>query len=184
MLDLPLILLLGLPLLQGAGEWIAMKRLGTLARSHRVEWTFFAANVPYWLLIVCGILEYRYTPASPGFVELLAGAALATLGVVLRIRCHFELRGGFSPFVTITPNQQLITGGVYRHLRHPMYLGSLLLLIGLPMVVGATYAWAFSLLACVGLLCRIHAEERLLLEHLPGYDDYSRATWRLVPLVW
>jgi len=163
---------------------IAMARLGTLTRPHELEWTFFAANVPYWLLLVCGTLEHSLAPIRASFLALVVGTSLAVLGIAFRIRCHFELRGGFSPFVAIAPNQQLVTGGLYKHVRHPMYLGSLLLLAGLPLVVAATYAWAFSLLAALGLLCRIRSEERLLTDQMPGYDAYAHATWRLVPLVW
>lgn len=184
MSPIPTALLLGLPIAQGLGELYAMRRLGTFARPHRPEWTFFAVNIPYWLLVICALIEKWQAPSNPSAATILVGVALAVSGIAIRMHCHFYLREAFSPFVEPPQSQRLVSSGLYSAIRHPMYLGSLLLLLGLPLIVAAKYAWALSLVAFVGLLFRIQSEEQMLTDHLAGYVDYARTRWRLAPYVW
>lgn len=81
--------------------------------------------------------------------------------------------------------QTVVETGPYRLVRHPGYLGSLLIWTGfalssrsLPVVVGVTGVVVHA----YGR--RIDAEEQLLDRDLPGYGDYRRRTWKLIPLIW
>lgn len=64
-----------------------------------------------------------------------------------------------------------------------MYLGTILLFVGIPFVLGATWAWGFSALGVVGTAVRTRKEEALLAQELPGYREYMQRTWRLLPHV-
>jgi protein-S-isoprenylcysteine O-methyltransferase Ste14 len=64
-----------------------------------------------------------------------------------------------------------------------MYVGTILLFIGMPLVVGVTWAWIFSALGMGGILLRIRKEEQFLSTELVGYREYMRNTWRLLPYV-
>jgi len=81
--------------------------------------------------------------------------------------------------------QRVVDTGPYRVVRHPMYAGAALLLIGMPLWLGST---AGALLAAlpIGLLAfRIRIEERFLARELSGYEAYARRVrYRLVPFVW
>ncbi len=81
--------------------------------------------------------------------------------------------------------QRVVDTGPYRIVRHPMYGGAILLMVGMPLWLGSI---AGALLAGVpvGILAlRTLAEERLLRRDLHGYEDYARRVrWRLVPFVW
>ncbi|MCC6849298.1 MAG: isoprenylcysteine carboxylmethyltransferase family protein [Deltaproteobacteria bacterium] len=81
--------------------------------------------------------------------------------------------------------QRVVADGPYAVVRHPMYAGATLLLVGMPLWLGST---AGALAACVPialLVVRIGIEERFLRGALPGYDAYAgRVRSRLVPGVW
>jgi protein-S-isoprenylcysteine O-methyltransferase Ste14 len=79
----------------------------------------------------------------------------------------------------------LIDRGPYRSVRHPGYLGSLLIWIGFALTSRSVPVVALTsgLLGAV-YIRRISAEEQLLHRTLPGYTAYSRRTRRLIPLVW
>lgn len=184
MSDLPTVLAVAIPLAQGLAEKAAMVRTGTDTRRRQPEWTFYAVNIPYWLLITLGIAEHWSRPTHPGWPMVLIGASLAAAGVAIRVVCHYQLAGGFSPFVELAPEHQLIDTGLYRRVRHPMYLGTLLMLVGLPLLLASRVAGGCAAVATVGLVVRITKEERLLRDQLPGYAEYMQHTWRVLPGMW
>ncbi len=184
MLDLPTLLAITLPCGQAAGEWFAMRRTESIRRERHPEWTFYAVNIPYWLMITLGITEHVRRSTSPSTTDLLLGTVLACSGIALRIACHFQLAGGFSPYVELGKSHRLVTNGLYRYVRHPMYVGSLMLFAGLPLILASPISWLMAALAGIAFVFRIGKEERLLSKHLPGYQDYMARTWRLLPYVW
>jgi protein-S-isoprenylcysteine O-methyltransferase Ste14 len=76
----------------------------------------------------------------------------------------------------------LVAHGLYRVMRHPIYTGDLLLLLGLELALNS---WAVIGLVAVAVYVRQQAirEERDLLERIPGYDQYCRRTARFVPFL-
>jgi len=79
----------------------------------------------------------------------------------------------------------VIDTGVYSVVRHPMYTGAALLLVGMPLWL-ESYAAALLAIIPIGLLTvRILFEERFLRRELKGYEAYTgRVPWRLIPLLW
>jgi len=80
---------------------------------------------------------------------------------------------------------QVITTGPYALVRHPMYVGCILVLVGIPLLLGSS--WAFLPVGVVALLLviRIVFEDRMLREELPGYEEYAGQTrHRLIPGIW
>lgn len=82
-------------------------------------------------------------------------------------------------------HQSVVSTGVYSVVRHPMYAGGLLLMVGLPLWL-ESYAGALFTIVIVALLtARIMLEERFLRDELPGYTDYmQQVRYRLVPFLW
>ena len=111
------------------------------------------------------------------------GSALAVAGLWLFWRSHKELDIQFSPMLELKENHKLITHGVYKNIRHPMYTAvfmlslSQLLLIG-NWVVGPAYFLTFFFL----YVLRVKYEEKLMLEHYGDeYSAYMKRTGRLLP---
>lgn len=82
-------------------------------------------------------------------------------------------------------SHQVITNGPYRIVRHPMYAGVILGVLGLPLLLGSWWA-----LIPAGLLAGLFAvrtalEDRMLIQQLPGYTAYAQRTrYRLIPGIW
>lgn len=80
---------------------------------------------------------------------------------------------------------QVAEGGLYRHVRHPMYAGLVLIMAGLCIWLGSTAALIATLVPTALLVARILFEERMLRTKLAGYGEYAeRVRWRLLPGVW
>lgn len=76
-------------------------------------------------------------------------------------------------------------GGPYRYLRHPGYLGSILLHLGVPFMLNSLWALIPAILVALVLVVRTRLEDKTLRSELPGYREYAeRVRYRLLPGVW
>jgi protein-S-isoprenylcysteine O-methyltransferase Ste14 len=76
----------------------------------------------------------------------------------------------------------LVAAGIYRYVRHPIYLGDLLLVLGLELALNSWLVLGALLLAAY-IHRQTRGEERKLLVTLPGYADYCRRTTRFLPFI-
>ncbi|MBN1224392.1 MAG: isoprenylcysteine carboxylmethyltransferase family protein [Candidatus Aminicenantes bacterium] len=77
------------------------------------------------------------------------------------------------------------TTGPYRFVRHPMYVGVILICVFIPLSLGSLYALIPSALIIILFILRTFQEDRTLHEELPGYKEYAqRVLYRLLPGVW
>ena len=111
------------------------------------------------------------------------GCLLMTLGQMLRIVAIFTLRRQFTVRVSIIKDHKIIDTGIYRIVRHPAYLGSLLTFLGAGL---ALENWitliVLFFLPLAATVYRIGVEERALLDHFgAAYQAYARRTRRLIP---
>lgn len=110
------------------------------------------------------------------------GVALFALGGALRIAPVFALGERFSGLVAIQPGHALVTGGLYRVIRHPSYLGLLVSSLGWALAFRSGVGVALTALLLLPLVARIRAEEALLAAQFGAeYEAYRARTWRLVP---
>ncbi len=146
-----------------------------------------------WVLVplaLIGLLD-GYLPALADRMEFWTldgdvlrwfGVALYALGGVLRIAPVFTLGERFSGLAAIQPGHELVTGGLYRVIRHPSYLGLLVNALGWGLAFRSSVGVALTALMVPPLLARIRAEETLLGERFgDAYQAYRARTWRLIP---
>jgi protein-S-isoprenylcysteine O-methyltransferase Ste14 len=108
---------------------------------------------------------------------------LVLLGLWIAIWARVTLGGNWSSRVTLKEDHELIQRGPYRVVRHPIYSGLLLMILGTAILVGRTGGF-FALLICFfGFWVKARREELLLTKHLPGYSEYMARTKALVPFV-
>ena len=142
---------------------IVVSTLGVMAFSafdHRMGWS----SVPAWVSVV-------------GDVLVAAGLAIASLVVVQNAYAAATVR--------VEENQQLANDGVYKRVRHPMYIGALIMMLGVPLALGSYWGLLFVPLSVLVFALRILDEERMLTQELGGYREYTQQVrYRLVPHVW
>ena len=129
-------------------------------------------------------LSFAAYPLGAG--PLAAGAMCLGIGLWLFYRSHADLGTNWSVTLEVRENHRLITHGVYRHIRHPMYLAIALYSIGEALVIPNWIAGPSNLIAFAILLAlRLPAEERMMVEEFGGeYAQYAARTNRLIPGVW
>jgi protein-S-isoprenylcysteine O-methyltransferase Ste14 len=90
-----------------------------------------------------------------------------------------------SRVIEIQDEQKLIDAGLYSFVRHPMYLGSIILYGFAPLVLGSFYALIPMVFIPILLIIRIRNEEKVLINGLKGYDEYiKKVRYRLLPFIW
>jgi protein-S-isoprenylcysteine O-methyltransferase Ste14 len=122
----------------------------------------------------------------PGAAAFVAGIAIFVTGAVLRGWSFLTLGKYFSYVIEVSPDQQVVTAGPYRAVRHPTYAGGMLIFIGIGL---ASANWAgltaITLLPLAIVVWRIRIEENALVTTLgERYRGYAGQHKRLVPLVW
>ena len=117
---------------------------------------------------------------------VVAGLTVAWAGMLLRLWSVLTLGRLFTTTVVVRPEQAVVTSGPYRIVRHPSYLGVLILLAGFGLSLGDLASVAVMVvLPALGLIWRIRVEEAALRDGLgDSYVEYCRGRSRLVPWIW
>jgi protein-S-isoprenylcysteine O-methyltransferase Ste14 len=114
-----------------------------------------------------------------------AGVVLFAVGAVLRLWPIHVLGDRFSGLVAIQPEHTLETGGIYRTIRNPSYLGMLTITLGWALSFRSVVGVMLATLLIPPLMARMDAEETLLLARFGAeYEAYRARTWRLIPGIW
>jgi len=114
-----------------------------------------------------------------GLVGILAGSAVVTEALCENAYATMVVRH------QAEREQRVVDTGLYRWVRHPMYAGLVLVLVGIPLWLGSVAGVVVSIVPIVVLIVRILHEERLLAGKLHGYDRYRlRVRSRLIPGIW
>lgn len=145
---------------------------------------WFAGAVLPVLWIATPLLSFADYPLYPA--AFWGGVVLFLLGLWLFYRAHADLATNWSVSLDIRENHTLITTGVYRRIRHPMYASIFLLAFGQALfvpnwIVGPIYLCAFALL----FFLRVGPEESMMLQRFGGdYESYMKNSKRLIPGIW
>ena len=183
----PLIALTAITIVLGVASLFTEGHIGSGVREDRSN---------RWVIAALGALGFAdaYLPAYTDQHDILTfggegvrwfGVTLYAVGGVLRIAPVFVLGRRFSGLVAIQPDHRLVTGGIYRVIRHPSYLGLLVNALGWGLAFRAGVGVFIAVLMFLVVLARIEAEERLLrVTFGVEYDAYRARTWRLIPYLY
>jgi protein-S-isoprenylcysteine O-methyltransferase Ste14 len=138
------------------------------------------------ILVVSGLDAGRRPENALGLWSLPVGLLLFLAGTALSVWVL-----SVNPFAEVTVRIQtdrghrVITTGPYQYIRHPMYLGALIMFVGWPLLFASRLAFIPFSAVVVLLILRTALEDRTLTRELPGYSDYAQRTrYRLIPRVW
>jgi len=135
------------------------------------------------ICVVSG-LDHRFGWSAVPVALCLMGNIVAGAGLVVTVLVAVQNIYA-STTVQVETGQKVVSTGLYGLVRHPMYTGNALILVGLPLALGSFWALAFVIPGVAVLATRIHDEEKLLRDELVGYREYTRKVRsRLVPCVW
>ena len=114
-----------------------------------------------------------------GIVIVISGSLLFTWAMVSN---RF-----FSTMVRIQDERdhKVAAEGPYKIVRHPGYIGFILMVLATPLVLGSFYALSMSVISSILFVIRTALEDKTLHEELKGYKEYAKCvTYRLVPIIW
>ena len=115
----------------------------------------------------------------------VAGVALFLTGLCIYGGARLTLGRFFSESIRILPEHRLVRTGPYGLVRHPIYLGEILIFLGIPIIFASLYGFVVELVLVPMLLHRIGIEERILSRRFgQEYLEYVRRTKKLVPYIY
>ena len=142
------------------------------------------ASLAFLSLLAVPALDYRFHWSSVPVAGIVLGNVLFAIGFLFVGRVYRE-NTYTSATIEIHEGQRIIDTGPYAIVRHPMYSGALLYMLGTPLALASYWGLLGFVLMLLVIVWRLQDEERMLSGELPGYADYrARVHWRLIPGVW
>ena len=151
-------------------------------------WVVYGIMIGFIVWIVIMPLDaerFGWSPVFPPWLTIVGGVLL--VGSFFLFFRSYTDNTFLSPLVRIQKEreQRVISTGVYGFVRHPMYLGGILMFIGAPLLLGSCYGVLTGLTLTILLMARILGEERMLSRDLEGYLEYQQnVRYRLFPFLW
>jgi len=139
-------------------------------------------GVPFSARLGVGPLAWRFVPESP--VIAWTGVALTLAGCAFAVWARLLLGGNWSSSVTVKQNHRLIRRGPYTIVRHPIYSGFLLGMLGSALALGELRGIAGLALAFIGWRMKSRVEEAFMAAEFGAqYTEYQREVKALIPFV-
>lgn len=131
--------------------------------------------------LILPAFDHRYEWSSIPFMVEMAGLVLSNAGMVIMDIVMLE-NAYASKLLDIKDGQTIIDTGLYAHVRHPMYSGSSLMILALPIALGSWWGVIPAAIGVLSIVLRIHFEEEMLIKGMDGYPDYqTRVKYKLIP---
>ena len=144
-----------------------------------VGWIFVGAQVVLLVLLV--VLPGRADWPTPRWLDLVS-LGLVGFGLAVIATAALRLGSALTPSPVPVAQGELVTSGLYRLVRHPIYSGALLVVLGVTIRSGSWWTTLVALVLCVFFDAKARFEERQLARRYAGYRAYAAITPRFVPL--
>ena len=129
-------------------------------------------------------LDHRFGWSAVPVPLVLVGDLLVAAGIVLAYRVIAQ-NNYAAATITVEEGQELVSTGLYGIVRHPMYVGALVMTFGTPLALGSWWGLLTFVPAVLVFVARILDEEKAMRNGLAGYPEYmAKVRHRLVPGVW
>jgi protein-S-isoprenylcysteine O-methyltransferase Ste14 len=189
-MNIKLILIIVFPILYGLFEIIMSRRpqknrkISKSGDKGSIWILIVSISMGYWLSFIVGATTIGRLPHWNTF--FIVGSVVVLTGLIIRITSIIELRQQFTYTVNKIENHELIETGLYRIIRHPGYLGQLIIFLGISVCLSN---WLSVLLMIIPVVCgylyRINVEEKFMAEQLgQKYLNYRKRTKRLIPCIY
>lgn len=140
--------------------------------------------IAFLAVVVVSALDWRLGWSNAPLWVIVLGDLLVVLGLYVTLLVVQQNTFAGST-IEISEGQKVISTGLYGLVRHPMYLGALILTAGVPLALGSYWGLVIVVVVLPVLALRIVDEEKMLVGELQGYSNYRQAVrFRLVPGLW
>lgn len=160
-------------------------RPGPFAETRMVQKVIISVVfVAFMAMFVVSALDHRFGWSPVPATVSLVGDVLVAIGLGLAMAVIIQ-NSYAAANVTVEADQKLVSTGLYGIVRHPMYTGNVVMMVGVPLALGSYWGLLFLIPGLIVLAVRIRDEEELLGQELDGYSEYTqRVQYRLAPHVW
>jgi protein-S-isoprenylcysteine O-methyltransferase Ste14 len=142
------------------------------------------ASAAFIIVIEFPAIDHRFGWSVVMPYLSIIGDVMITLGLFI-VFLVFRENSFTSGIIEVGADQKVISTGPYALIRHPMYFGALVMLLGVPPALGSWWGLFMIIPFIIVLVWRILDEERFLEKNLPGYLMYQKKVrYRLLPFVW
>ncbi len=142
------------------------------------------------LLVIAAVLltrllrTQRLVVHSSNLALHIVGLALCVVGLAFAVWARLHLGRNWGTPMSLKEGHELVTTGPYRFVRHPIYTGILLAILGSSLVAGTVWL-LFFVIICAFFVYSARTEEKLMMEQFPDmYPAYRKRTSALIPFVW
>ena len=142
------------------------------------------ASLAFIGLMILPSLDHRFSWSDIPVAIVIIGDGLVALGFFI-VFIVFKENTFTAATIEIASDQTVISTGPYAIVRHPMYVGGLIMLFGTPIALGSWWALLMDIPMTFVIVWRLLDEENFLTKSLPGYDEYCQnVRYRLIPSLW
>ena len=135
-------------------------------------------------MVVVSVLDHRFGWSPVPMAICFFGDVLVAVG--LGVVALVVIQNSYAAAtVRVQAGQKVVSTGPYGLVRHPMYTGNVIMMVGIPLALGSYWGLVFVLPGLLVLTSRIRDEEKLLQKELDGYREYTqKVSYRMVPGMW
>jgi len=142
------------------------------------------AQVAFIAMFIVPGLDHRFGWSSMPVALEIVGEVLVALGLLL-VFFVFKENTFTSAVIEVNAQQKIISTGPYAVVRHPMYIGALVMLLGVELGLGSWWGLLTILPMALVIVTRLLDEEKFLDKNLAGYAEYrAKVKYHLVPFIW
>ena len=142
------------------------------------------AGIFFILPFITSSIDHHLGWSRVPMLIVLLGDVLVALGLYI-VFLVFRENTFTSATIEVKNEQKVISTGPYAIVRHPMYSGAFIMLLGIPLALGSWWALIFVFLLFAAIVWRLLEEEKFLAKNLLGYTNYRQTVhYRLIPFIW
>jgi protein-S-isoprenylcysteine O-methyltransferase Ste14 len=142
------------------------------------------AAIAFIALLILPAIDHRFAWSNMNRNFIILGNIMVSIGFFI-VFLVFKENTFTSATIGVSSEQKVISTGPYALVRHPMYIGALVMLSGVPLALGSWWGMLMVIPMTLVIAWRLLDEEAFLARNLPGYSEYrDEVRYRLVPFLW
>jgi protein-S-isoprenylcysteine O-methyltransferase Ste14 len=159
-------------------------RLNKTENEKGQQWIQFCIYISYIGIFILSSLDHRFLWSTVSIPYVILGDVLVAFGYLI-ILIVLRENTFASTTIEVSQDHKVISTGPYAIVRHPMYLGGIVMLLGTPLALGSCWGIIDFVLITFFLAWRLLEEEKFLSTSLSGYKEYCQKTrYHLIPYIW